>query len=72
MKEFFIFICQNPKIYLTAAGVIVSQIAKLIGVEGIDEKILGTVADALSVIFGGFGLYWSSKAKYPEKDQPGK
>lgn len=69
MKNFFIFLGQNPKPLLMAVSVVIAQVIKLIGIGECDKATLDGLMDGLSVVFGFIGLYLAGKAKWPEEEK---
>ena len=70
MKNFIIFMGQNSKVLMSTIGVIVCQVLKLIGIQALDENELNKLMDALSVLFGLFGLFFAARGEWPTNTPP--
>ena len=71
MKNFIVFLGQNPRVGILAFIAILNYALKLCGFKVLQGPEYESAVDALSWILGALAVYFASKGKWPEQLPPG-
>ena len=67
MRNFWYFLIENPKVFVSTIAVLIIQIAKALNLA---FDIKPELLDAITAFIGLLGLIFAGKGKWPESPKP--